>query len=61
MWRTGTTITLGWAAMFAGLGVGIWRFVESDWVFGVVALAAGAAALAAATALANALTRTINR
>ena len=61
MWRTGITITLGWAAMFAGLGVGIWRFVESDWVFGVAALVVGAAALAAATALANALTRTINR
>ena len=61
MWRTGITISLGWAALFAGLGVGIWRFVEGDWVSGVIALAAGAAALAAATALANALTRTINR
>ena len=61
MWRTGITITLGWAAMFAGLGLGIWRFVDNDWVLGVVALAAGAAALALATALANALTRTMNR
>ena len=61
MWRTGITITLGWAALFAGVGVGIWQLVDGDWVTGVIALAAGAAALAVATGLANALTRTINR
>lgn len=61
MWRTGVSIGLGWGALFAGIGVGIWQFVAGDWVNGVIALAAGVGAMVVATTVANALTRTVNQ
>ncbi len=61
MWRTGITIGLGWLALFAGFGVGIWQFAIGEWIGGVIALGAAVAAITLTTATANALTRTMNR